>query len=104
MFVGYLYVCFVMGIRYLRDGTDFIPNTYDTVGGAMRLVQLTQFMEILHAVFGYTKSNALATFLQVGGRNAILFGLINAEERLQSKPVVFYLFLAWSAIEVVRYG
>lgn len=91
-----------MGVRYLRDGIDSIPGTYETVGGAMRLVQLTQMLEILHSVMGYTKSNAVATFLQVCGRNIILFGLIHAEERLQSKPVIFYLFLVWAAIEVVR--
>lgn len=102
MFIGYFYICIVMGIRYLRDGVDSIPGTYATVGGAMRLVQLTQMMEILHAIMKYTKSNVMATVMQVCGRNIILFGLINAEERLQTKPVIFYLFLVWAAIEVVR--
>lgn len=102
MFIGFVYICIVMGIRYLRDGIDSIPGTYETVGGAMRLVQITQFMEILHAIMGYTKSNVLATIMQVCGRNVVLFGLINAEERLQTKPVIFYLFLVWSAIEIVR--
>lgn len=102
MFIGFFYICVVMGVRYLRDGIDSIPGTYETVGAAMRLVQLTQFMEILHAIRGYTRSNVLATFMQVCGRNMILFGLIHAEERLQTKPVVFYLFLVWTAIEIVR--
>lgn len=102
MFIGFFYICIVMGIRYLRDGIDSIPGTFGAVGGAMKLIQLTQMMEILHAVMKYTKSNVMATFMQVCGRNVILFGLINAEERLQTKPVIFYLFLVWSAIEVVR--
>lgn len=102
MFVGFFYICLVIGIRYLRDGINSIPGTYVAVGGAMKLIQLTQMMEILHAVMKYTKSNVVATFLQVCGRNIILFGLIDAEDRLQPKPVIFALFLVWSAIEVVR--
>lgn len=103
MFIGFFYICIVIGIRYLRDGVDSIAGTYEAVGGAMRLVQLTQMMEVLHAIMGYTRSNVLATTLQVCGRNVVLFGLIHAEERLQTKPVIFYLFLVWAAIEVVRY-
>lgn len=40
--------------------------------------------------------------LQVGGRAAINFCLIEGEERMQTKPVIFYLFLVWSSIELVR--
>lgn len=102
MFVGFFYICLVMSVRYLRDGIDSIPGTYDAVGGAMKFIQLLQFLEVMHSMFGYTKTFLLASFLQVGGRNLILFALIEAEPRLQPKPVVFYLFAVWSAIEIVR--
>ena len=44
-----------------------------------------------------------ALSVQVLGRNFILFGLILQEPRLQERPVVFYLFLVWGAVELVRY-
>jgi len=39
----------------------------------------------------------------VSGRNFVLLALIESEERMQEKPVVFYLFAVYSAIELVRY-
>lgn len=42
-------------------------------------------------------------FVQVLGRSVVLFALIDSESRLQTKPVVFYLFVAWSLVEVIRY-
>lgn len=45
----------------------------------------------------------LVPFLQVSGRAFVLFAMIESEPRMQTKPVVFYLFLVWSLIEVVRW-
>lgn len=102
-FVGFTYILTVMGIRYYRDGPNSMEGTYQAVGSAMKFCQLMQFMEIMHPLFGYTKGGVLAPLLQVSGRAFVLFALIEAEERMQDKPVVFYLFFIWSAIEVVRY-
>ena len=41
-------------------------------------------------------------FLQVFGRNLVLFGLIASESRLQNREVVWWLFLVWCAVELVR--
>lgn len=48
------------------------------------------------------QGGALVPFLQVSGRAFVLFVMIEAEPRMQTKPVVFYLFLLWSVIEVIR--
>ena len=40
---------------------------------------------------------------QVSGRNIFLWALIGNEERMQSQPFVFYLFMTYSSIEVFRY-
>ena len=45
----------------------------------------------------------LSFCVQVLGRNFILFGLVLQEPRLQEQPVVFYLFLVWGTVELVRY-
>jgi very-long-chain (3R)-3-hydroxyacyl-CoA dehydratase len=41
--------------------------------------------------------------VRVFGRNFIIFFLIEAEERMQEKPVVFYLFCIYSVSEPIRY-
>lgn len=102
-FIGFLYIFLVMGIRYYRDGPDSMAGTFDAVGNALKFLQILQYLEVMHPMFGYTKGGALMPFMQITGRNAILFLMINAEERMQTKPVVFYLFLLWSSIELIRY-
>ena len=41
--------------------------------------------------------------VQVGARFTILFGLIEAEPRVQPMPVIFYLFYVWSLVELFRF-
>lgn len=102
-FVGYLYVVVVMSILYYRDSYKALSATYETVGNAMKFCQLLQYLEVLHPMFGYTKGGVIVPFLQVTGRNFVLFAMIESESRMQTKPVVFYLFFIWSMIEVIRY-
>ena len=61
-----------------------------------------QILEIFHPVFGYTKGGVMEAVVQVGGRFVVLFCLIEAEPRIQTKPVIFYLVLSWSIIELFR--
>ncbi|KZC08553.1 3-hydroxyacyl-CoA dehydratase 3, partial [Dufourea novaeangliae] len=102
-FVGFIYILTVMGIMYSRDGPVSMKGTYTAVGNPMKFIQLLQFLEVMHSLFGYTKSSVLISFVQVGGRAFILFAMIEAEPRMQTKPVIFYLFVVWSTVEVVRY-
>lgn len=80
-----------------------MKETYIAVGNPMKFIQLLQFLEVMHSLFGYSRNSTLVSLLQVGGRSFILFGMIEAEPRMQTKPVIFYLFLVWSIVEVVRY-
>ncbi|XP_075222210.1 3-hydroxyacyl-CoA dehydratase 2 isoform X2 [Lycorma delicatula] len=102
-FVFFMYIFVVLTIRYAKDGVDSMEGTYEAVGPALKFCQLIQFLEVMHPMFGYTKGSVFIPFLQVGGRAIILFAMIDAEPRMQTKPVVFYLFLTWSIIEIVRY-
>ncbi|XP_075979393.1 3-hydroxyacyl-CoA dehydratase 2 isoform X2 [Anticarsia gemmatalis] len=102
-FVGYFYILTVIGVRYIKHDYDSIVGTYANVGGAMKFLQLMQYLEVMHPLFGYTRGGILMPFLQVSGRAFVLFAMIEAEPRMQTKPVVFYLFVMWSMIEVVRY-
>lgn len=102
-FVGYLYVLTVMCVRYAKLEDESLANTYEHVGPAMKFLQLLQYLEVMHPLFGYTKGGVLFPLLQVSGRAFVLFAMIEAEPRMQTKPVVFYLFLVWSMVEIVRY-
>ncbi|XP_046428692.1 very-long-chain (3R)-3-hydroxyacyl-CoA dehydratase isoform X1 [Neodiprion fabricii] len=102
-FVGFAYILMIMAVRYSRDGPDSMPTTYESVGTAMKFVQLLQFLEVMHPLFGYTKGGFMTPLLQVGARAIILFCMIESEPRMQTKPVVFYLFVVWSSVEIVRY-
>ncbi|XP_015601458.1 very-long-chain (3R)-3-hydroxyacyl-CoA dehydratase isoform X2 [Cephus cinctus] len=102
-FVGYIYILAVMGIRYSRDGPESMRETYDAVGNPMKFIQLLRFLEAMHPLFGYTNGSTLVAFLQVSSRAFIVFCMMEAEPRMQEKPVVFYVFLIWSTAEMVRY-
>lgn len=80
-----------------------MKDTYQVVGSAMKFVQLLQFLEVMHPMFGYIKGSPFIPFLQISGRAFILFFMIEAEPRMQAKPVVSYVFVVWSFIEIVRY-
>lgn len=83
--------------------SDSIKETYDAVGNPLKFIQLLQFLEVMHPLFGYTKSSVLVSLLQTGCRAFVLFCMIEAEPRMQTKPVVFYLFVLWCTVEIVRY-
>ncbi|CAO1411587.1 unnamed protein product [Diamesa tonsa] len=102
-FIGFLYITIVMALRYSRDGAASMAGTYEAVGNAFKFVQLLQYLEVMHPIFGYTKGSPLVPFMQISGRAFILFAMIECEVRMQTKPVVFYLFCTWASIELVRY-
>ncbi|KAJ3641068.1 hypothetical protein Zmor_027591 [Zophobas morio] len=103
MYVGFMYVVCVLCVRYLRDGSDSFPGTYAAVGPAMCFLHLIQALEILHPLFGYVKGGMLMPSIQIGGRLFVLVMMLEFEPRLQVMPVVFYLFMTWSAVEIIRY-
>jgi very-long-chain (3R)-3-hydroxyacyl-CoA dehydratase len=102
-FCGFMYILIVIGIRYYRDGVMSMSGTYEAVGNAFKFIQLIQYLEVMHPIFGYTKGGAMVPFMQVTGRAFVLFAMIDQEPRMMTKPVVFYLFIIWSLIEIVRY-
>nr|XP_040572708.1 LOW QUALITY PROTEIN: very-long-chain (3R)-3-hydroxyacyl-CoA dehydratase-like [Lepeophtheirus salmonis] len=103
MFCTYLYIFSVLNIRYARLGNDFIPHAFKSVGSVLKMISLLMFLEVLHPIFGYTKTSSLNAFLTIGSRNFILFFLIDGEPRIQEKPVIFYTFTIYCLIELTKY-
>ncbi|CAG0889404.1 unnamed protein product [Cyprideis torosa] len=92
-----------IAMRILKEGYDAVPKTYASVGWLMKFSVLLSWLEVMHPLFGYTKGSAVHPFVQCLGRTVVTFAMIDAEPRMHEKPVVCYLFVVWSAIELVRY-
>lgn len=75
-FIGFSYILIVMAIRWYRDGPKSIPTTYEAVGNAFKFVQLLQYLEVMHPMFGYTKGSAMVPFMQCTGRAFVLFAMV----------------------------
>ncbi|XP_022900621.1 very-long-chain (3R)-3-hydroxyacyl-CoA dehydratase isoform X2 [Onthophagus taurus] len=103
MYLGFFYILCVLGVRFLKEGPDSYSGTYDSVGFLMKLLHVLMSLEIIYPILGYSKGSPLINFMQIFGRCFVLFGMISPEPRMQIKPVVFYLFLVWSSVELVRY-
>jgi len=102
-FVGYLYVVGVLSVRFMKDGPASFHKAFDLVGFALCYCQFVQLLEIVHPILGFTRTSIGMALLQISGRGVILFGLIWSEERIQDKPVVFFLFYIWAIADVIRY-
>lgn len=102
-YCGFLYVIIVLSLTFLKEGRNAYHLAFETVGDAMISLQVIQIAEIFHTAFKLTKGGLLPTILQVFGRSLVLFTLIMPESHIQTDPVVFYLFLTWAAVEIVRY-
>ena len=103
MLCGFVYIFCVINLHYAKEGEEFIPKTFSYVGNVFKMLHLLMVLEVLHPIFGYTRSSLKEALMQVGGRNFILFMMLEAEPRMQTKPVVFYLFVIYTMIELIRY-
>ncbi|CAG5118870.1 unnamed protein product [Candidula unifasciata] len=102
-FVGYTYILAILIYNYIRYGQSAKQGAYESVGSQMTVCKIVSILEIFHSLFKLVRTNLQVTVVQVAGQNFILFFLVMQEPRLQISPLCWYLFVAWSAIEVVRY-
>ncbi|XP_064608555.1 very-long-chain (3R)-3-hydroxyacyl-CoA dehydratase-like [Liolophura sinensis] len=102
-FVGFLYIFVILQYKYITLGEEAKKSALEFVGLQIMLCQLVSMLEVFHPILGLVKTGFFTPFLQVTGRNFILFIVILQEPRLQDAPVIWYLFVVWSSIEIVRY-
>ncbi|XP_078314115.1 very-long-chain (3R)-3-hydroxyacyl-CoA dehydratase-like isoform X2 [Crassostrea virginica] len=102
-FVGFTFISCVLIYNFIKNKEEAMTSGFRLVGTQIMVCQTAAVMEILHPAMGLVKSSPIAPLLQVLGRNFILFVIILHEENIQSAPLVFFLLLTWSLIEVVRY-
>ncbi|XP_041464923.1 very-long-chain (3R)-3-hydroxyacyl-CoA dehydratase 3-like isoform X1 [Lytechinus variegatus] len=89
--------------RFIFHGKEDLATAYDWVITPLGMGQVIACLEIVHALTGLVKSSAMTVFMQVFGRNFLLFVVIMNDPELKNEGMTLYLFMVWSAVEVVRY-
>ncbi|XP_049579758.1 very-long-chain (3R)-3-hydroxyacyl-CoA dehydratase isoform X2 [Syngnathus scovelli] len=102
-YLGFSWIFVNMTIRLLKFGEDSVYDTFHTISGVMFFCQILAAVEVLNAAFGLVRTGVIPTLIQVLGRNFVLFIIFGCLEEMQNKPVVFFAFYLWSAIEIFRY-
>ncbi|CAH1798052.1 unnamed protein product [Owenia fusiformis] len=101
-FIGFSLIFVKLQYKYWKDGEDSKGEAFENVGPTFMMCQIVACLEIVHVLTGVVKGALLPTIAQVFGRFLILV-LIASEDRISDRYVVWYLFLTWSGIELVRY-
>ena len=104
LFLGHLFICVELIKGYVDGGAAYFPYAWASVARKFKYCLLMQSLEIMHALLGWTKTGWMASAVQVGGRALMIVVILDSETRMQSKPMVFYLFVVYSLIEIFRWG
>ncbi|XP_028305438.1 very-long-chain (3R)-3-hydroxyacyl-CoA dehydratase [Gouania willdenowi] len=102
-FVGFSWLFVNMTVRVCYFGEVFLHNTYVELSDVMSSCQILATLEVLHGAFGVVRTSVVSTLVQVEGRSFILFVIFGILPEMQHKPVVFFVFYLWSAVEIFRY-
>lgn len=102
-FLGFSWIFVNMTVRLFVIGQDSLYDTFHSMSDMMFFCQILASVEVLNAAFGVVKTGVVPTLIQVVGRNFVLFIIFGSLEEMHNRPVVFFVFLLWSAIEVFRY-
>uniref|UniRef100_A0A8C1X4L6 Very-long-chain (3R)-3-hydroxyacyl-CoA dehydratase n=2 Tax=Cyprinus carpio TaxID=7962 RepID=A0A8C1X4L6_CYPCA len=102
-FLGYSWIFVNMTVRLFILGQDSFYDTFHTIADVMYFCQMLAIMEVINPAVGLVKTGIMPAFIQVMGRNFILFVIFGTLADMQNKPVVFFVFYLWSMIEIFRY-
>lgn len=102
-FLGFSWMFVNMTVCLFILGQDSLYDTFHSISDVMFFCQILAAVEVLNAAFGVVKTGVLPVLIQVVGRNFILFIVLGSVEQMHTKPVVFFVFYSWSAIEIFRY-
>ncbi|KYO20964.1 very-long-chain (3R)-3-hydroxyacyl-CoA dehydratase 3 [Alligator mississippiensis] len=102
-FLGFSWIFVNMTVRLFILGKDSFYDTFHTISDMMYFCQTLALMESVNSLIGLVRSPLIPSLIQVFGRNFILFIILGSMEEMQSRAVVFFIFYAWSMIEIFRY-
>ncbi|XP_076847053.1 very-long-chain (3R)-3-hydroxyacyl-CoA dehydratase isoform X2 [Brachyhypopomus gauderio] len=102
-FLGFSWIFVNMTVRLFILGQDSFYDTFHTIADVMYFCQMLAIIEVINPALGLVRTGLIPTFIQVMGRNFVLFVIFGSLEDMQNKPVVFFVFYLWSSIEIFRY-
>ncbi|XP_075264035.1 very-long-chain (3R)-3-hydroxyacyl-CoA dehydratase hpo-8-like [Convolutriloba macropyga] len=102
-FLGWSYILGLCGLSVFTNDGFKEMYTYE-VEFALKIFQTLAFLEVVHALLGLVKSNAVQTLGQVFSRNYIVWLIVEQVPSAKSSPGIPLLLFAWSITEVVRYS
>ncbi|XP_032440972.1 very-long-chain (3R)-3-hydroxyacyl-CoA dehydratase [Xiphophorus hellerii] len=102
-FLGFSWIFVNMTVRLFIFGQDSLYDTFHTISDVMFFCQTLALVEVFNAAFGVVRTGVFPTLIQVVGRNFVLFIIFGSLEEMHHRPVVFFAFYLWSAIEIFRY-
>lgn len=102
-FLGFSWIFVNMSVRLFILKEDSFYDTFHTIADVMYFCQMLAIAEVINPALGLVKSGVMPAFIQVMGRNFVLFVIFGSLEEMQNKAVVFFVFYLWSAIEIFRY-
>lgn len=102
-FLGFSWVFVNMTVRLFILGKDSFYDTFHTMADMLYFCQMLAVLEIINPLLGLVKTGVIPAVLQVFGRNLVLFVIFGTLEEMQSRAVVFFVFYAWSSVEIFRY-
>ncbi|KAM8876749.1 very-long-chain (3R)-3-hydroxyacyl-CoA dehydratase-like [Synchiropus picturatus] len=102
-FLGFSWIFVIMTVRLFVLGEDSFYDTFDNIADMMYFCQMMAVLDVINPLLGLMKSGVFPAMIQVAGRNVVLFVIFGSLEQMQNKPVVFFVFYLWSAIETFRY-
>ncbi|XP_027017430.2 very-long-chain (3R)-3-hydroxyacyl-CoA dehydratase isoform X3 [Tachysurus fulvidraco] len=102
-FLGFSWIFVNMTVRLFILKEDSFYDTFHTTADVMYFCQMLAIAEVINPALGLVRTGVMPAFIQVMGRNFVLFIIFGSLEEMQNKPVVFFVFYLWSAIEIFRY-
>uniref|UniRef100_A0A3P9HIE3 Very-long-chain (3R)-3-hydroxyacyl-CoA dehydratase n=1 Tax=Oryzias latipes TaxID=8090 RepID=A0A3P9HIE3_ORYLA len=102
-FLGFSWIFVNMTVRLFILGQDSFYDTFHTTADMMYFCQILAVFEVVNPLLGLVKTGLYPAMIQVAGRNVVLFVIFGCLEEMQSRSIVFFVFYAWSSIEIFRY-
>ena len=103
---GWFYLNYIALPYYqtiLESGTSS-GAMYEEVKDTLRLLLLIPYLEVIHAVLGFVKSNPIPTFFQVTMRAFVFIAVCDRYKLVQTSIQFPTMVLVWNMSEVIRYS
>jgi very-long-chain (3R)-3-hydroxyacyl-CoA dehydratase len=89
-------------VNALSNGNS-VRTAVHTATPAVIMLQLVSTLELLHVLVGITRGGAAQTFMQIGGRDIVLFMTVVSFTQVQQSWFAFALYATWAVSELIRY-